>query len=95
MKLKAPAVVPLQLGPKVGRVTHFFDRIQVCVIELTHRGLKKGETVTILGKANPLIQKITSMQIESVDVAHARKGQLIGLKVEKLVKVGDEVFRTD
>ena len=33
------------------------------------------------------------MQIESEDVKVAKKGQLIGLKVDKIVAVGDKVYK--
>jgi len=33
------------------------------------------------------------MQIESADVKVARKGQLIGIKVDKIVVVGDKVYK--
>ena len=33
------------------------------------------------------------LQIESEDVKVAKKGQLIGLKVDKIVAVGDKVYK--
>ena len=82
------------LGPVVGRVTHFFDRIQVAVIRIDTGQILKGETIVIRGKTTKEIrQKVSSMQVESVDVAVAKKGQLIGLKVIKPVRVGDEVLK--
>ena len=77
---------------ETGEVTHFFDRIQVCVIKITRGGIQKGDRLLIEGKAGQLEQKVTSMQIESQDVNSARRGQLIGLKVNKPVKVGDRVY---
>ena len=79
---------------KTGEVTHFFDRIQVAVIRIDAGQILKGETIFIRGKTTGEVkQKVNSMQVESVDVAVAKKGQLIGLKVIKPVRVGDEVFK--
>ncbi len=33
------------------------------------------------------------MQVESLDVKVAKKGQLVGLKVDKIVKIGDKVYK--
>ncbi|HLF17359.1 MAG TPA: translation elongation factor-like protein [Candidatus Omnitrophota bacterium] len=75
----------------VGKVTHFFSRIQVVVVKLKGP-LRVGNQVHIKGKTTNFKQKIRSIQIESVDVPAARKGQLVGLKVDKKAKEGDEVF---
>jgi putative protease len=52
-----------------------------------------GDKLTIIGPKTKLAQKVWSMQIESVDVKVAKKGQLIGLKVDKIVAVGDKVYK--
>ena len=80
-------------GLRVGEVTHYFDRIKVCVIRIDQGVIKKGDRVFIKGNKGQLAQKITSMQIENEDVSSARTGQLIGLKVADPVFVGDEVFK--
>lgn len=43
-------------------------------------------------KSTDFTQTVRSMQIESVDVRSARRGQLIGLKVEREARVGDRVY---
>ena len=79
---------------KVGVITHYFDRIQVAVVRIDLGQIIKGDTITIQGNKTPEFQqKVDSMQVESVDVPIAKKGQLIGLKVKKLARVGDEVFK--
>lgn len=76
---------------QVGEVTHYFDKIKVCVIRIDRGILKKGDRLVIAGNKGSLTQLINSMQIENADVSVARKGQLIGLKVAKEVYVGDSV----
>ena len=81
------------VGPRVGAVTHYFDRIKVCVIRVDQGQLKTNDRLLIKGSRGELTQKINSMQIENQDVSAAKKGQLIGLKVTKPVFEGDEVFK--
>ena len=78
---------------EVGEITHYFDRIKVCVVKLTQGTVLIGDKLTIIGPKTKYIQKVWSMQIESLDVKIAKKGQLIGLKVDKLVVVGDKVYK--
>lgn len=93
---KKAAVKPAQAAVKeacVGEITHFFPRIQVVVVKMTGGRLNVGETIHIVGKATDFTQKVGSLQIESVDVRTARKGQLVGLKVNKVAKAGSKVYK--
>ena len=76
---------------KVGNVTHYFDKISVAVID-TLATLKIGDKIKITGHEE-FEQEITSMQVEHENVKSAKKGEAIGLKVDKPVKKGDEVFK--
>lgn len=76
----------------VGEITHYFSKIQVVVVKVTKEPLKVGDQIHIYGKSD-FIQKVASIQIESVDVKSAKKGQLVGLKVNKEASVGDKVFK--
>ena len=76
---------------KIGRITHFFGKIGVGVIELTDGNLSVGDTIKIKGHEE-FEQTVTSMQIDRQDIATAEKGKSVGLKVDKPEKEGDEVF---
>lgn len=78
---------------EMGVITHYFDRIKVCVVKLTQGTILIGDKLIIQGNKTKFVQKVWSMQIESEDVKVARKGQLIGLKVDKIVAVGDKVYK--
>lgn len=91
VKAQVPAIDPSLA--QVGVITHYFDRIKVCVVKVTHGTILIGDKLTILGKKTKFVQKAWSMQIESADVKVAKKGQLIGLKVDKIVAVGDKVYK--
>jgi hypothetical protein len=76
----------------VGKVKHYFDKIGVAVIELSE-DLDEGAEILIEGHETKVQQPASSMQIDRKPVAHAHKGQAIGLKVQERVREGDKVFR--
>jgi len=78
---------------KIGKITHYFSKVQVAAIELTDGDLTVGDTVHIKGHTSDFTQRIDSMQIDRVDVPSARIGQSIGVRVSQHARVGDEVFR--
>ena len=78
---------------RVGTITHYFERIKVCVVKVTKGSVLIGDRLTIAAKGGTFGQKVWSMQIESRDVKVAKKGQLIGLKVDKPVAAGDQVYK--
>lgn len=78
---------------KIGKITHYFSKVQVAAIELTDGDLAVGDTVRIKGHTSDFTQRIDSMQIDRVDVPSARKGQAIGVRVAEHARVGDEVFK--
>ncbi len=80
-------------GVLVGEITHFFSKIQVVVVKMTEGSIVVGDRIHIKGKNSDFVQKILSLQIESVDVKIARKGNLVGLKVEKTAQPGDKVYK--
>lgn len=76
---------------KVGKITHYYDKIGVAVVDVT-KPIKVGQAIKISGHDQEFTQTIASMQIEHEQLEKAKKGQVIGLKVDKAVKEGDEVF---
>ncbi len=76
----------------VGKVTHYFTKIGVGVIELSDE-LKVGDRISIEGPTTNLEQVVESMQIEHEDVEVAKAGQAIGLKVDQRVREKDLVYK--
>jgi translation initiation factor IF-2 len=76
----------------VGRITHYYDKIQVAVIELSGR-LKEGDSISIEKDGQAFEQKAESMQIDRKPVKEAKKGEAIGMKVMQAVKQGFEVYK--
>jgi putative protease len=77
---------------KVGRVTHFFSKINVAVIELT-ASLAVGDQIVFKGPNTDFEQAVESMQIEHENVQRAEAGQSIGLKVNDRVRETDTVYK--
>jgi len=77
---------------EIGRITHFFSKINVAVIELK-ASLKVGDTVAIKGPTTDFEQRVDSMQIEHENVQKAEPGQSIGLKVNQRVRETDVVYK--
>ncbi len=77
---------------KIGRVTHFFSKIGVAVIELT-APLATGDSIVFKGPNTDFEQVVESMQIEHQNVQRAEAGQSIGLKVAQHVRETDSVYK--
>jgi len=77
---------------EVGKVTHYFTRIGVAVVDLTDT-LSVGDKILIKGATTNFEQTVESMQIEHKNVETAHGGQKIGLKVNQRVREGDTVYK--
>lgn len=78
---------------KVGVVSHYYDKIGVAVIELS-ADLSTGDEITFeRGGEEMFKQKVESMQVEHEKINQAKKGDIVGLKVDKEVKEGAEIFK--
>jgi len=77
---------------KIGRITHFFSKISVAVIELTDP-LSVGDMIVFKGPTTDFEQTVESMQIEHENVQSAKAGQSIGLKVAQRVRENDMVYK--
>jgi len=78
----------------VGRVSHYYARIDVAVIEVTDT-IKVGDTIRIKGGIRDFEQTIDSMEIEHQKVEVATKGQSIGLKVVERARETDLVYKVE
>jgi len=77
---------------KVGKITHYFDKIGVAVVEIENT-LSVGDQIKIVGGEEELTQKVGSMQVEHEKIDTAKKGDTIGMKVEGTAKEGDEIYK--
>lgn len=78
---------------KIGKVSHYYDKIGVAIVELDGQ-LSVGDKIKFVRGGEDLFeQNIDSIQIEHEKKESASKGEVVGLKVEKEVKEGAEVFK--
>ena len=78
---------------QIGRISHYFGKIQVAAIELTEGSLEVGDTIHIKGHTTDLTEPIKSIQIEHEQVQTAKKGASIGVKVSDHVREHDAVYK--
>jgi len=77
---------------EIGVVDHFFDKISVGIIKLSG-ALKVGDTIHIKGKHSDFSQEVESMRIEFDNVAEAKQGDKVGIKVAQPVHAKDTVYK--
>lgn len=77
---------------RIGRVTHYYTKIGVAVIDLTE-SISVGDQILIRGANTDFEQTVESMQIEHENVNHAEGGQSIGLRVKDRTRDGDIVYK--
>lgn len=76
----------------IGKVSHYFSKIGVAVLDLTDT-LEVGDEISIEGVATNLRQVIDSMEIEHKKIDRAKAGDSIGLKVVDKVREKDNVYK--
>lgn len=78
---------------QVGKVTHYFPKIGVAVVDVTDGSIKVGDEIHIKGHTSDFRQKVHSMQIEHDKIHIAEPGQSIGMKVNEPVRQHDIVYK--
>lgn len=78
---------------KIGKVSHYYDKIGVAVVELS-ADLSVGDKIKFVRGGEDLFeQEVLSMQVEHDKIQSAKKGDIIGLQVNSEVKEGAEIFK--
>lgn len=76
----------------VGKISHYFDKIGVAVVEVEDT-LAVGDQIKISGSSGETTMTVGSLQEEHQQLQEAHKGQAVGMKVEQRVKEGDLVYK--
>ena len=88
VKRKAGKVKKAHTKPKaLGKVIHYYDKIGVGIVKMAGP-LSVGENVLLKRGPEEFRQQVTSMQVDHTPVSAAKKGQVIGLKVNQPVREG-------
>ena len=76
----------------IGRVTHYYSKIGVAILELD-KPLKAGEKIAVIGSTTDIEQDVKSMQVDHQNIDSAEAGDLVGLKIKEKVREGDTVYK--
>ena len=76
----------------VGKVTQYFAKINVAVIELDET-LSVGDIISYQTPDGPYEQIVTSMEIDRQPIFKAEPGDDIGMKLEQPAVVGETLYR--
>lgn len=71
----------------IGKVVHYYDHIGVAIVELA-ASLKVGDTICFKRSDIEVVQTVKSLQEEHKDISAAKKGQVVGMKVDVPLKEG-------
>ncbi len=78
-------------GKPIGKVTHYYGGIEVAIVKF-NKPVKTGIEIQFKGATTDFSQKIKSMQYDHKDIASAKKGQEVGIKVDEKVREDDEIY---
>mgnify|MGYP001594427602 CR=1 FL=1 len=79
---------------EVGRVTHYYGKIGVAIVELSD-GLKVGDKIKIESNRTEFEQTVDSMEVEHKPAEEAKRGNIIGMKVVEKVSEGATVYKLE
>ncbi|TFB08154.1 hypothetical protein E3V08_05225 [Candidatus Atribacteria bacterium MT.SAG.1] len=80
-------------GKLIGKITHYFDKIKVMIVELME-SLKTGDMIRIIGgESTDFEQKVDSMEVDHKKIKQAKKGESIGLEAKEKVREGYKVYK--
>lgn len=92
-KVVKKKIVKSKKEKKIGKVTHYFDKIKVAAIKLSDI-ICVGDTIHIVGGENTdFTQKIVSMQFMGEKIKKAKKGKEVGIKIKDRAREGYKVFK--
>ena len=80
-------------GKLIGKVTHYFDKIKVAIIELDGP-LNVGDNIRIIGgESTDFDQTVGSMEIEHEKIKKGKKGDSVGVETKEKVREGYKVYK--
>lgn len=78
-------------GKSIGEVTHYFGGIGVAIVKFS-KPVAVGAKLRFKGATSDFIETARSMQYDHKEIAEAKKGQEVGIKVGEKVREGDKVY---
>ena len=78
---------------KVGKIIHYFDKIQVGVLEVSEGVVKVGDRIRVGEEDDGFEQVVESMQVDHQPVEVLKAGQEAGLKLAAASHEGALVYK--
>lgn len=78
----------------IGKITHYYDKAGVAIVELSG-ALKIGDKIKIEGGKNEFEQTVAEMQMDHKAVSSAGSGDVVGIKVNQKIREGALVLKME
>ena len=79
-----------------GKVTNFFNRLEVVELKVEATPLKAGDSILIIGPTTGVVEHtISAMRVDDKSVGMVNKGEVCSFTVPTLVRRGDKVYRLE
>ena len=82
----------INIDNPIGKVTHYYDKLSVAIVDLTSGSLKVGDQIKFKRGEEEFTQGVESLQVEHESVTEVKSGDSFGLKVNQPTKPGTLVF---
>ncbi len=79
------------MDKEIGKVTHYFEKVGVAVVELSD-GLSIGDEIHIKGSTTDFVQEVENIQVDHKEIESSKAGDEIGLKVNERVRPNDRIY---
>lgn len=76
----------------VGKITHYYSRLGVAVLELSGE-IRLADELHILGRITDFTQYVNSLEINHQKIERAGPGVEVALLLEDYARPGDAVFK--
>lgn len=76
----------------LGKVVHYFDKIQVAVVQLDG-ALKSGDRIRVTRGDQEFFETVGSMQVDHQEIQSARRGDEVAIRVNQPTKDGALIYR--
>ncbi len=78
---------------EIGKVNHWYDKINVAVVELSG-ALSVGADIVVKKGEETHPDKVLSMQLDHKDITSGKKGQEVAIKISGVAKDGALICKT-
>lgn len=78
---------------RIGFVEKYYQRLGVAAIKIENNFLKIDDIIEIGNEEEAIRQRISSMQINRVNVESAKSGDSVGVSLKYSVKEGSDVYK--